>query len=210
MLQFGYLTLLLAFKACPQGSLSAGLEAVKKATAAAETVAPIILFNPRLARSVWDCVTGIAPMDICSFIQVCSEPAQKNCSTGLGKMHSPLFSSALQNRLTAGLCHCNSTCGDFIFIQVCSEPTEMQSSTSLVKLHSPLFRSALQNRLTAGLCHCSSTYGDLLSYRCAVSQLKSSATLVWAKCIPHCSVVLCKTGSHLEAYKHVKTSNTTG
>lgn len=32
--------------------MSAGLEAVKKATAAAETVAPIILFNPRLARSV--------------------------------------------------------------------------------------------------------------------------------------------------------------
>ena len=36
------------------------------------------------------------------FIQVCSEPAQMQCSSVQGKMHSPLFSAALQNRLTAG------------------------------------------------------------------------------------------------------------
>jgi len=30
------------------------------------------------------------------FIQVCSEPAQIQCNTGLGQMHSPLFSSALK------------------------------------------------------------------------------------------------------------------
>ena len=35
------------------------------------------------------------------FIQVCSEPTDMQCSTGLGKMHSPLFSAALQNRFTA-------------------------------------------------------------------------------------------------------------
>lgn len=34
------------------GPASEGLEAVKRATAAAETVAPIVLFNPRLARWV--------------------------------------------------------------------------------------------------------------------------------------------------------------
>ena len=33
------------------------------------------------------------------------------------------------------------------------------------------------------------------SYRCAVSQQKCSAALVWAKCLSHCSVLLCKTGS---------------
>ncbi len=71
MLQFGYLTLLLAFKACPQGSLSAGLEAVKKATAAAETVAPIILFNPRLARSVWDYLHVCLGADISLVINLC-------------------------------------------------------------------------------------------------------------------------------------------
>ena len=34
------------------GLASEGLDAVKRATAAAETVAPIVLFNPRLARWV--------------------------------------------------------------------------------------------------------------------------------------------------------------
>ena len=35
-------------------------------------------------------------------MQVCSEPKLMHCSTGQGKMHSPLFSVALQNRLTPG------------------------------------------------------------------------------------------------------------
>jgi len=35
------------------------------------------------------------------FIQVCSESAPMHCSTGFGKMQSPLFSVALQNRVTA-------------------------------------------------------------------------------------------------------------
>jgi len=35
------------------------------------------------------------------FIQVCSESAPMHCSTGFDIMHSPLFSVALQNRLTA-------------------------------------------------------------------------------------------------------------
>jgi len=40
------------------------------------------------------------------------------------------------------------------------------------------------------------TYGDLLFIQvCAVSQQKCTAALVWARCIVHCSVVLCKTGS---------------
>ncbi len=36
------------------------------------------------------------------FIQVYSDPATKHCSTAQGKMQFPLFSVALQNRLTAG------------------------------------------------------------------------------------------------------------
>ncbi len=36
------------------------------------------------------------------FIQVCSDPAPMHCNTVFGKRHSPLFSAALQNRLTAG------------------------------------------------------------------------------------------------------------
>jgi len=39
-----------------------------------------------------------------------------HCSTGQGKTASPVFSAALQNRLTACLYHCNYTYGDFLFI----------------------------------------------------------------------------------------------
>jgi len=35
------------------------------------------------------------------FKQACSAATPMHCSTGQGKMHSPLFSAALQNRLTA-------------------------------------------------------------------------------------------------------------
>ena len=35
------------------------------------------------------------------LIQVCSDPAPMHCSSVQGKMQSPLFSVALQNRLTA-------------------------------------------------------------------------------------------------------------
>ena len=55
------------------------------------------------------------------FIQWGREPTEMHCSNGQGKLHSPLFSAALRNRLTAGLCHCNYTYRDFLFIQVCSD-----------------------------------------------------------------------------------------
>ena len=58
------------------------------------------------------------------FIQVCSEPTEMQCSTGLGKMPFSLFSAALQNRLTAGLCQGNYTYGDLLFMQVCIDPTQ--------------------------------------------------------------------------------------
>ena len=41
------------------------------------------------------------------FLEVCSAATPKHCSTGQGKLHSPLFSAVLQNMLTADLCHCN-------------------------------------------------------------------------------------------------------
>ncbi len=37
------------------------------------------------------------------FIHVCSDATPKPCSTGQGKIASPLFIAALQNRLTAGI-----------------------------------------------------------------------------------------------------------
>ncbi len=51
-------------------------------------------------------------------IQVCSEPTELHCSTGLGKMQSPLFSSALQNRLTAGLFKRPALCDGWVIAQL--------------------------------------------------------------------------------------------
>ena len=63
------------------------------------------------------------------------------------------------------------------------------------KMQSELFGAALQHRLTAGT-DCSDTYGGLLTlYKCAVTQYQCTAALLRAKCNPHCSVLLCRTGS---------------
>ena len=44
-------------------------------------------------------------------MQVCNDPTTKLCNIGQGNMHSPLFSAALQNMLTAqtGSSHCFRT-----------------------------------------------------------------------------------------------------
>ncbi len=83
------------------------------------------------------------------FIQACSDPTARHCSTGFGKRHFPLFSAGLQIRLTTALCHCNCTYEDLLFIQTCSDPTALHCSTGFGKRHLPLFSAALQNRLTA-------------------------------------------------------------
>ena len=96
-----------------------------------------------------------------------------NCSTGFGKMHSPLLSAALQSRLaaglwhwnytyTAGVCLCNYTYANFLFIKVGRDPTPMLCSTAQGEVHAPLLSAALQNRLTAGLSHCKCTYANQL------------------------------------------------
>ena len=94
------------------------------------------------------------------------------------------------------LCHCNYTCAALLFIQVCSDPAPMHGSTGFGKMQYPLFSAALQNRLTA--CTMSLQL-HICSFdahtKCALSQHQCTAALVLAKCTPHCSVLLCKTGS---------------
>ena len=80
-----------------------------------------------------------------------------NCSTAFGKLHSPLLSAALQNSLTAALCHCNYTYEDLVNIQVCSDPPPMHCNTVFGKVLFPLLSAALQNSLTAALCQCKYT-----------------------------------------------------
>ncbi len=84
-----------------------------------------------------------------------------HCSTGQGKIASLLSSAALQNRLLAGLCHCNYIYGDLLLIQMCSDPTPMHCRFGQGITASLLFSSALSTSLTAALCHFNKTYGDL-------------------------------------------------
>ena len=99
-----------------------------------------------------------------------------HCSTVLGRMHSPLTSAAVQNRLPAGLCHCKYTYEDLLFIQLCSDPAPVHCNIVLGKKQSPLASVAVQNRLPAGLCHCKYTFEDLPFYHSSAPHSFSSLT----------------------------------
>ena len=76
-------------------------------------------------------------MDIC-FQYRCAV-AQQQCKATLllAKCNCPLLSAAVQNRLTAGLCHCKYTYGYLLSIQVCSGPTAVQGHTAFGKVQLP-------------------------------------------------------------------------
>ena len=63
------------------------------------------------------------------FVQVCSDPTAVQCNTVQGKMQCLQLRGALQDRLAAGLYHCNNTCEDLMFVQVCSDPTPVHCNT---------------------------------------------------------------------------------
>ena len=104
------------------------------------------------------------------FIQVSSDPAHMLCNTVQGKMQSPLFSAALQKRLTAGSVSLHLTpmeiCSSYRcsvllckrgsqHLEICSSyrcpvTHHMLCNTVQGKMQSPLFSAALQKRLTAG------------------------------------------------------------
>jgi len=130
------------------------------------------------------------------FVQVCIDATQKHCSTGQGRIASLLSSAALQNRLTACLCHCKYLYGDLISTQVCSDATPKQCSTGQGRIASLLSSAALQNRLTACLCHCKYIYGDLLNIQvCTDATAKQCSTGQGRIASLCCSKLLCKTGS---------------
>ncbi len=105
-------------------------------------------------------MTSVTPVKICCSYKCAI--TQPQCSVAQGKIHSPLFSAALQIRLTAGVCHWKYTNEDLLFVQVSIDPTPMHCNTAFCKMHAPLFSAAVQNRLTAGLCDCKYTYEGLL------------------------------------------------
>ena len=85
--------------------------------------------------------------DLC-LAQVCGGPTPMHCSTGQGRIASPLFVAALQTRLTAALCHCKYTYGDLLCTQSYSDATPKQCSTGQGRIASPLVQccSAIQAR----------------------------------------------------------------
>ena len=121
----------------------------------------------------------IGSSDRCSVAQ-----QQSSATLLLAKCNCPLLGAAVQNRLTAGLCHCNYTYGYLLFRQVCSGSTAVQGHTLLLaKCNCPLLGAAVQNRLTAGLCHCNYTYGYLLFRQvCSGPTTVQGHTLLLAKC----------------------------
>ena len=126
-------------------------------------------------------VTVITPRKICCSYRCAVSQHQCTAALVLAKC-SPHCSVLLcKTGSQHALCHCNDTCAALLFIQVCSDPAPMHCSTGFGKMQNPLFSAALQNR-------CCSLY------RCAVTQHHSTVALLRAKCNPHCSVLLRKTG----------------
>ena len=130
------------------------------------------------------------------FIQVCREPAQMQCSSAQGKMQSPLFSVALQSRLTAG-----SVSLQLHLCRFALHTGVQGASTNAVQLCSrqnaiPIVQCCPAKQAQSRQCVTAITPMEFCSsYRCAGSQHKCSAAFVQGKMRSHCSVLLCKTGS---------------
>ena len=120
------------------------------------------------------CATAVTPMEIC-----CSYRC--TATFFFCKKQCPHLSAALQDRLAAGLYHCNYTHEEMVFIQGYSDPTLVHCNILLCKKQCPQLSAALQDRLAAGLHHCNCTHEDLL-----FTQVCSDPTPV------HCTTVFCK------------------
>ena len=124
-------------------------------------------------------------------VQSCNTKALQHWQ---GRKDSPLFTAALQNRLTACLCHWNHTCGDLLFIQGCSDAAPKHCSTGRAE-KTPHCSVLLCKTGPQHACATGITPMEICSsYRGAVMQHQSTAALVRAEKLPHCSLLLCKTG----------------
>ncbi len=150
------------------------------------------------------CVTALTPMEICSSYR-CAV-TQHQCTAGLFRAKCSPHCSVLLCKTGSqqAVCLYSYTYGDLLFKQVCTDPAPMHCSFVQGKMQSPLFSAALQNRVTAGIVSLQYSPMEICSsYRCAVTQHQCTAALFRAKCNPHCSLPLCKTGSH-QAVCHCK------
>ena len=89
------------------------------------------------------------------------------CKTGLVSLQVQLWrfahqTSALQIRVTAGLCHCCDNCAGLLLIQVCIDPTEMHCSVDLGKMIPYCSVLPCKTGSQQTVCLCSYISGDLL------------------------------------------------
>ena len=77
--------------------------------------------------------------------------------------------AALQDRLAAGMYHCNYFYEDLLLIQVCSDPTRVHCNTVHGKMQCPQLSAVIT---PMGVCP---------SYRCAMMQHPGHAALVKAE-----------------------------
>ncbi len=123
-----------------------------------------------------------------------SDTPPVHCGTVHGKVQRPLLTAALQDRLAAGLYHCNHSCEDLLLTQVCSDSTAVHFDTVQGKMQCPLLGAALQDKLAAGMYHCNHSYEDLLFIQMCGDPTPVHCNTAQAKNSAHCSVLLCKTG----------------
>ena len=120
------------------------------------------------------------------FIQVCSDPAPMHCSSVQDKVQSPLFSAALQNRLTQGSLSLQIQLWRFavhIGVQGCSTNALQQGSGQNAV---PTVQCCSAKQAHSRHCDSAITLTEFCSsHRCAVTQHKCTATLFRAKCNPH-------------------------
>jgi len=123
---------------------------------------------------------------------VCSATTAIHCSTGQGKLHSPLFSAACK------------TCSQLACVtaiapeEICSSyrcaVTQQQCTAALGRANCiPRCSVLLFQIASQPTCVMAITAEEICSsYMCAVPQQQYTAALGRASCIPHCSVLLAK------------------
>jgi len=159
------------------------------------------------------CVIAITPMEICCSYR-CAVTQHKCTATQFLAKSNPQCSVLLCKSgsqqgcvtviISIGLCQCSYTFGDLLFIQVCSDPLQCTATLfwaksnphcSVLLCKTGSQQGCVSEIISIGLCQCSYTFGDLLFIQVCSDPLQCTATLFWAKSNPHCSVLLCKTGS---------------
>ena len=130
------------------------------------------------------CVTADTPMEMCSSY-TCAVTQPQCTAARFRAKYSPHCSVLLCKQA-----HSRQSV-------TANTPMELLSSYRCEVTQSPLFTAALQNRLTSR--HCVTAFEPMemfSSHRCAVTQHQCTAARFRAKHSPHCSVLLCTTGSH--------------